>query len=548
MGSLWGDVRRSHRARGRRATLGARARSRAGGLRPRARNRRSRGAYYGAAQLGYALEVAGPVAAIVWLPVGVGIAFLYLGGLWLWPGVLIGDLLVNDYSVVPLGSALAQTCGNLLEVLVAVILLRRLVPFGSPLDTIGGIVRMLVALAAGTAVSATIGTLAQLLGDVIESDALPTVWRTWWLGDLTGALVIVPLAIAWHAPPPRGWLQGRRLEAALLLVTIVAVSELASGTSRPIMYIVFPPLIWAALRFGQRGATLAVAIAVGFTVWNASQNVGPFVFDSISHMVINTQLFIGVAALTTLFLAAVVSEREAFGEGLRASRARLVEASETERRRLLRNLHDGAQQRLTALVVHLRLAAEQESPTREESAAALDRAGAELMLAIEELRELAHGLHPALLARLGLAAAIKGVAARATVPVTLAELPEIAARRRRRGDRVLRRRRGGHERAEARARVRDHVRVGAAPRPAPRRGRRRRRRRGAARLPAPGSRGCATASRRSAGASRSTAAGAGRGSPLASRRSPARASVQDGLDGDQRAGDQRRARPPGPGT
>jgi signal transduction histidine kinase len=383
------------------------------------------GAYYGAAQLGYALEVAGPVAAIVWLPVGVGMAFLYLGGLWLWPGVLIGDLLVNDYSVLPVGSALGQTCGNVLEVVVAVILLRRLVPFGSPLDTIDGIMRMLLALAAGTAVSATIGTLAQLLGNVIESDALATVWRTWWLGDLTGALVIVPLAIAWRHRPPPGWLDGRRLEAALLLVTTVAASELASGTSRPIMYVVFPPLIWAALRFDQRGATLSVAIAVGFTVWNASQNVGPFVFESISHMVVTTQLFISVAALTTLFLAAVAVEREAFGERLRASRARLVEASEIERRRLLHNLHDGAQQRLTALVVRLRLAAEQENPSREESAAALDRASNELTLAIEELRELAHGLHPVLLARLGLCAAVKGVAARATMPVSIAELPEI---------------------------------------------------------------------------------------------------------------------------
>jgi signal transduction histidine kinase len=383
------------------------------------------GAYYGAAQLGYALEVAGPVGAIVWLPVGVGIAFLYLGGLWLWPGVLIGDLLVNDYGVVPIGSALGQTCGNLLEVVVAVILLRRLVPFGSPLDTIGGIMRMLLALAAGTALSATIGTLAQLLGDVIETGALATVWRTWWLGDLTGALVIVPLAIAWQHRPPPGWLHGRHVEAVVLLAVMVAVSELATGTSRPLMYILFPPLIWAALRFGQRGATLSVAIAVGFTVWNASQNVGPFVWDSVSHMVVTTQLFIGVAALTTLFLAAVVAEREAAGEGLRASRARLVEASETERRRLLHNLHDGAQQRLTALVVHLRLAAEAENPSREDSARALDRAGRELTLAIEELRELAHGLHPVLLARLGLAAAVKGVAARATVPVTLAELPEI---------------------------------------------------------------------------------------------------------------------------
>jgi signal transduction histidine kinase len=189
------------------------------------------------------------------------------------------------------------------------------------------------------------------------------------------------------------------------------------------MYVVFPLLIWAALRFGPRGATLAVAIAVGFTVWNASNNVGPFVFDEISHMVIDTQLFIGVAALTTLLLAAVVAERERFGEGLRASRARIVEASELERRRLLRNLHDGVQQRLTALVIHLRLAAEDPNPTPEISSAALERAEGELLLAIEELRELAHGLHPALLARLGLSAAIRGVAARATVPVVLVDLP-----------------------------------------------------------------------------------------------------------------------------
>ncbi|HEX3687086.1 MAG TPA: MASE1 domain-containing protein, partial [Gaiellaceae bacterium] len=93
------------------------------------------GLYYAGAKTGYLLEFSGPVAAIVWLPVGVGIAFLYLGGIAYWPGVLIGDLLANDYSVLPLGSALGQTCGNLLEVVIAVLLLRRLVRHGSPLAT-----------------------------------------------------------------------------------------------------------------------------------------------------------------------------------------------------------------------------------------------------------------------------------------------------------------------------------------------------------------------------------------------------------------------------
>ena len=108
------------------------------------------GLYYAAAKTGYLLEFAGPVAAIVWLPVGVGIAFLYLGGLRYWPGVLIGDLLANNYTALPVGSALGQTCGNMLEVVLAALLLRRLVPRGSPLASVRGVGAIVVAIAGGT--------------------------------------------------------------------------------------------------------------------------------------------------------------------------------------------------------------------------------------------------------------------------------------------------------------------------------------------------------------------------------------------------------------
>jgi integral membrane sensor domain MASE1 len=131
------------------------------------------GAYYAAAKLGYALEFSGPVAAIVWLPAGVAIAFLSLGGLRFWPGVLMGDLLANDYSVVPLGSALGQTFGNMVEVLVAALLIRRLLVRGSPLDSLGGIARLLGAIAAGTAISATVGPLSLWAGDVISTSKVP---------------------------------------------------------------------------------------------------------------------------------------------------------------------------------------------------------------------------------------------------------------------------------------------------------------------------------------------------------------------------------------
>jgi len=377
--------------------------------------------YRGVAQIGYELQFAGPVAAVVWLPVGVGTAFLYLGGLRYWPGVLVGDLLANDYGTLPLGSAIGQTCGNVLEVVVATVLLRRLVPRADPLASLGGLGRMLVAIGAGTAVSATVGSCSLLLGDVITAHDVPRVWRTWWLGDSSGALIVLPLAIAW-ARPPRRWWRRRGLETALLLVVVAALSGLAMRNSQPLAYLVFPPLIWAALRLGPRGATLAVALAAGFAIWETTRSVGPFAFQSVSESVLATQLYLAVSALSTLCLAAIVTEREAFAASLAASRARLVEAAADERRRIEQNLHDGAQQRLTALAVRLDLAAEQARDVPE-TAGALRDAAEEVSAATEELRELAHGIHPSVLAAHGLAHALTALAGRSAIPIRLVELP-----------------------------------------------------------------------------------------------------------------------------
>ena len=382
------------------------------------------GLYYAAAKTGYLLEFAGPVAAIVWLPAGVGIAFLYLGGLRYWPGVLIGDLLANNYMALPVGSALGQTFGNMLEVILAVLLLRRLVPRGSPLASVRGVGAIVVAIAAGAAVSATVGAVSLLSGNVIDWDATPTVWRTWWLGDSSGAMIVVPLALAWYRPLSPVWRSRRWVEAAVLVGAIVAIGGFASRTSDPLMYLVFPVLIWATLRFGQRGATLAVAITAIITIWNTTHYAGPFHFESITRSVLSTQLFVAVSALSTLCLAAVVTERELFATRLSASRSRLLSASDNARRRLEHDLHDGAQLRLTWLALHLREAVGVARREPEHVSALLEQAESELQLAIDELRELAHGIHPAVLVDLGLAEAIKSLALRSSIPVRLLEVPE----------------------------------------------------------------------------------------------------------------------------
>ena len=104
---------------------------------------------------------------------------------------------------------------------------------------------------------------------------------------------------------------------------------------------------------------------------------------------------------------------------LAASRARLVEAADAERRRIERNLHDGAQQRLVALSLELRLAERKLASGDPMASDLLKQASDDLSGALEELRELARGIHPAILSDKGLVPALEMLAGRATVPVEL---------------------------------------------------------------------------------------------------------------------------------
>ena len=121
-----------------------------------------------------------------------------------------------------------------------------------------------------------------------------------------------------------------------------------------------------------------------------------------------------------MLVAGDISERKRQQDEIRASRARIVAAGDDARRRLERNLHDGAQQRLVALSLALRLAQSKTATEPDAAAAILDDASTELALALEELRELARGIHPAILTDRGLGAALDALVARTPLPIELA--------------------------------------------------------------------------------------------------------------------------------
>jgi signal transduction histidine kinase len=317
-------------------------------------------AYYAAAKLGQTLRYTASVSAI-WPPAGLGIAALYLWGVRWWPGVFLAELVVNaellfaDHPL-PLGSLLGQQAGNMAEVVVGALLLRRFIGRRAAVDRAEQVGGVFAAVAAATAISATVGTVSMLAGGVISGSEAPTFWRTWWLGDLAGGLVVVPLVLAWIGDPGGAWRRLRTGEGAALIAVVATLGALAVSTNEPVTYVVFPALIWAASRFGTPGATLSIAIATGVAIGITASHVGPFFKQPIDHRTLSTQIYIVVTAMTTLFLAALVSERERSAAQLARAKRREGEQAVQERHRIARDLHDSVSQALFSALLHTRTA------------------------------------------------------------------------------------------------------------------------------------------------------------------------------------------------
>jgi signal transduction histidine kinase len=220
-------------------------------------------------------------------------------------------------------------------------------------EQVGG---MLVAVGAATAISATAGTISMVAGGVVDESGAAEFWRTWWLADTSGGLVVLPLMLAWAQNPMGAWRRIRTWEGAAAIAGVTALSFVVFSTEEPIRYTVFPALIWAAFRLGPPGATLSIAITAGVAIGETANDVGPFAEQPIDHRTLSTQLYIWVAALTTLFLSGLVSERERASRELAEARRTEGERAVEERRRIARDLHDSVSQALFSTVLHTRTA------------------------------------------------------------------------------------------------------------------------------------------------------------------------------------------------
>jgi len=259
---------------------------------------------------------------VVWPPTGIAIAVLVLGGWRWWPGVTLGALAVNHFFGMPLGVSLATAVGNTVGPLLSALVLHR-VGFDHRFTHRRDTGWFCGAVMVGLLIPPTVGITALDLGGVVAWNW--ERWEMWWLGDVVGALVVGPLLLTWDRRRLAALVQPARLIEALVLALVVAAmgSVVFLEVGRvPMSFLMLPPVVWAALRFGLWPASVTVIVIAGFAAWGTAAGSGPFALPGASTY---QQLagFLGTMALLNLLLAGLLAEREQAEARLRASEERL---------------------------------------------------------------------------------------------------------------------------------------------------------------------------------------------------------------------------------
>ncbi|MER5613823.1 MASE1 domain-containing protein [Streptomyces sp. NPDC002215] len=268
-------------------------------------------AYYAAGGLGLIREVSvhGAVVTPLWPPTGIALGALIYLGLSAWPGIALGSLLVVatlSGSVTP--STFAVVAGNTAAPLCSYLILRR-AGFRKELDRLrDGVMLVFLGALAGMVISATVGTGMLALNGKLPLSGFWPVWAAWWAGDAMGVLVVTPVLLVLHRlRMPRT--TDRWIEASALLIVAVTVSLVSTRSSLSVLYLVFPVLIWAALRFQLAGSAPCALLVSVLAAIAATEGVGPFTGRTILHVMIDLTVLNGCVALTALLLAAVVTEQ-----------------------------------------------------------------------------------------------------------------------------------------------------------------------------------------------------------------------------------------------
>jgi signal transduction histidine kinase len=270
--------------------------------------------YFATARLGLELAVVAREVSIIWPATGLALALLVLRGRRLWPAILIGALAANLSNHTSILASTGIALGNTAEALVGAILLQR-VGFQPAMRRMHDVASLfLLAACLSTIISATVGVASVCLTGTASWHDFTSLWSTWWIGDAIGNLVTAPFVFVWADQARNRWrfqrlAEGALLACSMLLLCLAVFVDHGSEVPYPVHYLIFPAVIWAALRLGQHATATLVFGSLAVTIVATIAGRGPFVTPNIGASLLQVALFMAVVAVTGLFLGAATAER-----------------------------------------------------------------------------------------------------------------------------------------------------------------------------------------------------------------------------------------------
>jgi signal transduction histidine kinase len=273
--------------------------------------------YFTTARIGLSLDAVSNFATLIWLPTGISIAALLIFGYRLWPAVTLGAFFANLVNGASPMVALGISVGNTMEAVTAVYLLRRFIGFQNTLNKLKDVTGfIIIASILSPVISATIGVGSLLIGQVITSTAFFGTWLAWLLGDMISALLITPLILVWYEKPKVRLRPKRVIEIGGLLSLLIVVAAIVfrgflgvEKINLPLTFLVFPPLIWASLRFSQREVITTIFALTILATISTIEGLGSFGSSNLTSSLLFLQSFIGTISITCMILSAAISER-----------------------------------------------------------------------------------------------------------------------------------------------------------------------------------------------------------------------------------------------
>ncbi len=289
--------------------------------------------YFGAARFGLLLAFDNASATPIWPPTGIALVAVLFFGFRVSPGVFLGALLAN-LATTGLDSfwpSAGIAVGNTLEAIIGAWLVNRFAGGRLAFARTQTIFRF-IALAAvfSTTLSATIGVACLQAGGHVAPGKFPSVWLTWWIGDLVSDIIIAPLLLIWCAPSRLRWSASPSTEFLALMALVFVAGEVVFGgwiltrESYAIEYLTIPPLLWAAWRFGLRGASAAALVLSVVAVIGTLQGHGPFAVNDRNQALVLVGVFMATFSLTAIVLASVITERKIAEQAVKESQSRLA--------------------------------------------------------------------------------------------------------------------------------------------------------------------------------------------------------------------------------